>query len=127
MADPDKDAGTGLERFFSRLDVLQLHAGHFALRRVQDVRDHRIPDELDLLVPEHTVPHNPGGPQLVAPVNDGHLCGVARQEERLFGGRVAAAHHNHRFASEEIAVTGGAGRNAVAQELALRFQTQHLR
>src|SRR5438552_3338612 len=94
VADADEHSVTRLYGFFSLHHVLDFHPGYRALRRVQNVRDHRIPDELDLLVAPHPVLHDLGGPQLVTTVNDRNLGGIAGEEQRLFRRRVTAT-HNH--------------------------------
>ena len=53
-----------------------------------------------------------------------HAAGDVAQVERLFHGRVAAANHGHFLVAVEEAVTGGAGRDALAGEGRLRLQTQ---
>src|SRR5205823_8431116 len=84
------------------------------------------PNELDLFVAMQAVLHDLRRAELAAPVDNGHLRGVAGEEERLFRRRIAAPDHHHRLAAEEVAVAGGAGGNAVAQQLALGLETQHL-
>ena len=126
VADADEHSVTRLYGFFSLHHVLDFHPGYRALRRVQNVRDHRIPDELDLLVAPHPVLHDLGGPQLITTVNDRNLGGIAGEEQRLFRRRVTATHNHDGLAAEEVAVASGAGGDAVTQQLALGLQTDHL-
>jgi hypothetical protein len=52
------------------------------------------------------------------------LGGKAGEEERLFHGRVAAAHHGNLLAAEEEAVAGGATGDAVADQRLFARQAQ---
>ena len=59
---------------------------------------------------------NGAGPQLVATVDHVHVGGVARDEETLVQGRVAATDDRDVHVLEEGGVTGGAVGDAVAGE-----------
>ena len=91
------------------------------------VGDHGVPAELDLGVGEGPLLHDLGGPQLVAPVDDGDLGGEAGEEEGLLHGGVAAAGHGDVLVAEEEAVAGGAGRDAVAEQALLVGHAEHQR
>ncbi len=45
-------------------------------------------------------------------MDDGHVLGIASQEQAFFDGAVAAADHHHIFPFEEPAIAGGAVRDS---------------
>ena len=55
------------------------------------------------------------------------LAAEAREEVGLFHGRIAAADHHDVLAAIEEAVAGGAGADAVADQLLLGFEAQPAR
>jgi len=73
------------------------------------------------------IEHDLGRTELLAAVDQCHLAAEPRQEIGLFhGGVTAPDHHDFPLAVEE-AVTSGAGADAVADKLLLRFQPQPAR
>ena len=73
------------------------------------------------------VEHDLRGAELLAAVHQGDLAAEARQEVGLFHGGIAAADHHDLLAAIEEAVAGGAGADAVADQLLLRWQAQPAR
>ena len=98
--------------------------GDFALAGVLDLLDLGVPLERDLRVGEGLVLHDLRRAQRLAPVDHGDVRREPREEDRLFHRRVAAADDGDGLAAEEIAVAGGAGRHAVADQRALRGQAE---
>ena len=86
------------------------------------VLDNAIPDKFDLFIRLGAVLHDLRGAQLIPPVDDVDFRGEARQEIRLFHGRIASADHGENFVTKEGAVTGRASGNAVPQQTAFIFQ-----
>ena len=87
----------------------------------------RVPGELDARVGERPLLHDLRGAQLVPPVDEGHRGGEAREEDRLFEGRVAPADHGDVLVAEEEAVAGGAGGDPVAEQAGLVLGTPSIR
>src|SRR5690606_27413713 len=104
------------------------HAGDAAV--VAQHLVHRVvPDDLDLAglgLGEQLVLHDLLGAQLVAPVHQVDLAGDVAQVQGLLDGGVAAADHRHVLVTEEEAVAGGAGGDALAHEGLLALQAQVL-
>ena len=90
----------------------------------EDLLDHGVPVEADLLVREGPVLHDLRGAQLVATVHDRSPGREPGEEQRLLDRRVAAAHHQQLLAPEEEAVAGGAGRRRRAPQPALGGQAE---
>src|SRR6185437_15113494 len=89
-----------------------------------DLSDHRVPGEADLGVLERPSRHDLAGPQLVAPVHDGHGLGETGQEDRLLDRRVAAADDGDVLVTEKEAVTGRTPRDAVTRQPVLTLQAK---
>src|SRR4029077_8483681 len=90
----------------------------------QDVDDLAVPDEFDLRIGERLVLHHFRRAQRLAPLDDGHFRGEAREEDPLFHRGIAAADDDDRTALEEGAVAGRAAGDTTANELALRGQPE---
>jgi hypothetical protein len=84
------------------------------LLRPDDLVDHRVPHEGDVVAREQPFLQDLFRTQFVAPVHQRHRLGDVREIERFLDGRVAAADHDHVLAAVEEAVAGRAGRHAVA-------------
>src|SRR5215469_18721825 len=104
MADTNEEPVAALDCLLSRFHVLDDNARDFALLRIEDVRDHGIPDEPNLLVTHHAILHDFRSAQLITPMNYRYFCGVARQKKRLLGRSISAANHRYRPVAKEIAV-----------------------
>src|SRR5262249_27703008 len=85
------------------------------LERLDDVRR----EELDGVDRPRPLEHDLRSAELVATVDDRHLRGELREEDRLLHGAVAAADDDGRLLAEERGVAGGAVRHAAAAELLL--------
>ena len=85
-----------------------------------------VPERFDLWVLEQAVLKDLFGSQFVAAVDQGHLGGKVRQEQRLFHSRVAAADHDDLLSAIEEPVACRAGRDAKALERLFRRKTQPL-
>ena len=75
---------------------------------------------------EEAVLQNALGLEFIAAVNHGDFAGEIGEEQGFFNGGVAAADDQHLFVAVEEAIAGGAGRNAEALEVLLRWQVQPL-
>src|SRR5258707_10436394 len=84
-------------------------------------------DEFNFLVGSGAINHDLGSAKFISAVNQMNLAGVARKKVGLFHGGITAANYGDRFATEEIAVAGSTGGNAVADQFAFPFQTQQPR
>src|SRR5580692_1217102 len=114
VADGDEEAG-GIElRLLAGDGMAHLESAHLGV--AHDVGDHGVPQELDLGVGLGPLLHDLGGPEVLATVHEGDLLGEAGEEVGLLEGGVAAADDGDVVSPEEEAVTGGAGRDAVAEE-----------
>ena len=87
--------------------------------------DHHGRDEVDLLIGAGAIEHDFAGAKFPASMKQMNAAGEARQEHGLFHGRIASAHDGDLFAAKEKSVASGAGGDAMADELALGFQSQH--
>ena len=102
--------------------VAQPHAGDaLGLVGAQHLGDLGVVEHIDLLVGDQARLVGLVGAQAVAAMDQGHLVGEVGEEQRFLHRGVAAADHRDLLAAVEEAVAGGAGRNAEALELALRW------
>ena len=101
--------------------------GDHVLRHVVNLFHHGIGEELDLGIMPRAIQHDFGGAELVAAVDQRDFAAEAGEEIGLFHGGIAAAHHHDLLAAVEEAVAGGAGADAVADQLLLGFQAQPAR
>ena len=106
-------------------DVSQPDVGD-ALRLVlaQNVVHDGVPAHRDVRARHQPLDHDLLGAEGIAPVHDGDVLGEMGEVERLLDRRIAAADHEHRFAAEEEAVAGRAGRDAEAPEGVLARQVE---
>src|SRR5712691_3641182 len=111
---------------FSGLRMAQPHTFHEAFGG-DDFLDYGRRDELDFPVGLGAFNHDLGGAEFLAAVDEIYLAGVARQKVGLFHSGIAAAHHGDGLASKEIAVAGGAGGNAVADQFFFALEAQQTR
>ena len=75
--------------------------------------------ELDLGIGARAVQHDLRGAEFIAAMDQRHLCAEAREEVGFFHGGIAAADHHDLLAAVKEAVAGGAGTDAVADQLLL--------
>src|SRR5207302_7001329 len=99
------------------LNGIFVHVGNF----VDEGRGNKI----DLLVRSRAVEHDLGGPKFTPPMNQVHPADEARQKDGLLHGGIASAYHRYFLAAKEKSVASGASGDAVADQLALRFESQH--
>src|SRR5436305_1911706 len=78
----------------------------------QDLLDDGVGADSDLRVLPGALEHDARGPELPAPVQDGHGAGEPGEEGRLLHRGVAAAHHDDVLVAEEEAVAGRARADA---------------
>ena len=83
-----------------------------------------VPDDLDVRRVEDALLHRLGGAELVAAVHQIDLVAQFGEIGGLLQGGVAATDDGHVLAAEEVAVAGGAGRNAEAAVGLLAFEAQ---
>ena len=114
MADAQKEAVAGQLVLLVLDHVVDPQRLDAVLHVAQDVGHDAVPEKLDLGVLGGAIGHDLGGPQLTAPVDHRNLAGEARQEDRLFHGRIAATYHGHVLVLEKGAVAGGAAGDAAA-------------
>ena len=84
---------------------------------VVDVFDHGIGEELDLRIAARAIQHDLRSAESIAAMHQGHFSAEAREEVGLFHGGIAAAHHHDLLAAIKESVAGGAGADAVADQL----------
>ena len=80
--------------------------------------------QVDLLVRPGAVEHDRRGAEVLAPVDDRHLVGELRQEDRLLHRGVAATDHDHVLVPEERRVADGAIGDAAALQRALGVEPE---
>src|SRR5205807_1823269 len=114
-ADEDEDA--------AHLQLLLLPLLHVAdaldVLVPDDLLDLRVQDELDLGIGPGPLLEDGLGSELVTPVDDVHLRGVARQELPLLERGVATSDHRQDLVLEEGSVTDGAVGDPPAGQLQL--------
>src|SRR5215471_6916917 len=81
-------------------------------------------NKLDLLVLPGAVNHDLGGSKFLPAVNQIDLACVTRKKIGLFHRGIASAHDGNGFSTKEVTVARCARGNAVANQLALSFQTK---
>lgn len=108
------------DTFFARLHIADLKACHLldkALLQSEDIHGHMVPYDLDVRGVQNQFLQGGSAAELAAAVHNIDLGAELRQIERVFQRRVAAADDDGGAFAEEVAVAGGAGRNAEAAEL----------
>src|SRR5262249_43067549 len=106
------------------LDVSNPDTGELALGNAESFLDDDRGHELDLLVRVGAVDHDRRGSELVATVENRHLRGELRQEDRLLHRGVAAADDNDLLIAVERGVTDGAVRDSATMERALGLEVE---
>jgi hypothetical protein len=81
---------------------------HVLLFHAQHLFHGGVGAQLDVGMGHGAVQHDLGRAEGLTPVQQRDLAGKAGEKQRLFHGRVAAAHHGNLLAAEEEAVAGGA-------------------
>ena len=84
-------------------------------------------EKLNFLVGVGAIQHDFGGAKFVAAMQQRDLARKFGEEGGFLHGGIAAADHHDFLAAKKEAVAGGAGGNAVAQKMPLRFDAQHAR
>ena len=100
---------------------------HFLLFDAQHFVHHRVRAELDVGMRHRPLQHDLRRAELRPPMQQRHLARKARQKQRLFHRRVAAAHHRNRLVAEEEPVARRAARNAMPDQRLLARQSQPAR
>src|SRR6266481_1012422 len=111
----------------ARLQVVQLHPADEVGGDVVNLLHHGIGKELDLGIAARAVKHDFRRAKLIAAVHQRHLRAEAGEEIGLLHGGIAAADDHDLAAAIEESVAGGAGADAVADQLLLRGQAQPAR
>jgi hypothetical protein len=124
VADAEEECAGGEIPDFAGFHVSQLQARDFLVIDVINIFDDGVGEELNFLVVLRALQHDFGSAETFAAMNERDLGGEAGEEDRFLHGGVAAADHDDFFAGKEKAVAGGAGRNAVADQLLLVRQAQ---
>src|SRR6202451_1353804 len=106
------------------LEIPQRQTRDFFLLNVVYVFDDRIEQKRNFLVLLSAIQHDLRSAEVLAAVDERDFRGEARQENRFFHGRIAAPDHGYLLAREREAVTSGAGRNAVSDQLLLVRESQ---
>ena len=125
VADGDEDA---VELDFADgagFSVADADAVDGAVAVAEDFLDDGRGDEFNFLVGARAVNHDSAGAKIIAAVDQVDFAGVAAEEVGLFHGGIAAADDGNGLAAEKETVAGGAGRDAVAEELAFGLQAEH--
>ncbi len=102
--------------FLSAFHILQLHRLNAFLLGIQDVGQHRIPDELDLLMLERPIGHDLGSPQFVSSMDNGHFFCKLGEKQSLLQGRISATLHHDLLVTKEESIAGRASRYTVPNE-----------
>src|SRR3984893_9385903 len=126
VPDGNEDAMNRNVELFAGVGIADANAFHTRLIG-QNFFYHRRRHKLYFFIAARAVNHDFGGAKFVAPVNQIHARGIAREEAGLFHGGVAAANHRDGLVAKKETVTGGAGGNTVAQELTFFGKAQHAR
>src|SRR5207245_7108884 len=115
----DHEPAADLERGALARDRVFQHEVVRPLLIPLDLHDLLLPDHLDLRIREGPLLQDLRGPELVAPVYDVHLAGVAGEIVRLLDRRVPPPYHGEHLALEERAVAHRAVRHALPRILLL--------
>ena len=115
MATKTPDTSISLGSLVSTLQ--DAHFFHGLLVHVVDFLDHVRREKLNFLVGVRAIQHDLGGAKFVAAMQQRDFARKSREERGFLHGGVAAADHHDFLAAEKEAVAGGAGGNAVAQQL----------
>src|SRR5690606_11599920 len=99
--------------------IPDLDAAHRLLFNAENFLNGTVPDNFDLRMLQHAIPHDLGGAQLIAAVNQSDLAAETSQEQSLFASGVAAAYDDDIHVAIKSAVTGGASRHSAAAEKSL--------
>src|SRR5262249_60280754 len=105
-------------------DVSKPAPGQLALGTAERFLGYDRGTELDLLVRVGAVDHDRRGSELVPTVENRHLRGELRQEDRLLHRGVAAADDNDLLVAVERGVTDGAVRDSATMERALGLEVE---
>ena len=124
MADGDEEAVDLLPPLPPGLDIPQLDGRDAALAVVQNLVHQGAGQPLDFGVGAGAVEHDPGGSELVAPMDDGDFRAEAGEEVGLLHGGIAAAGDHDLLAPEEEAVASGATADAVSDQLPLAWDSE---
>ena len=127
VADRDEHAFDGQRLFLLGLDVAQRHHFDVFLVHIVDFFDRIRRHECDFLVGAGAIEHDFGSAKFVAAVDERDMLRKLRQKRGFFHCRVAAADDEDVAVAKEKTVAGGAGGNAVAQQVTLRFNPEHAR
>src|SRR5437879_2513572 len=127
VADGHKNAFHQQFGFLRGLQIAKQHGLDGILAHVGDGLDNRWRHEAKLRVRAGAVEHNLGGSKFPPPMDQVNPAGKARQKECFLHGGVASAHDHDFLAAKEKSIASGAGGDAMANELALRFETEHAR
>src|SRR5258708_1954047 len=106
------------------LEVPKLHPRYEVVADVVDILDHSVSQHTDLGIVAGALQHDFGSAKLLAAVDQRHLFAETGQKIRLFHGRISATDDHDLLAAIEEAVAGGAGADAMADELLLIRQIQ---
>src|SRR6476661_8208465 len=90
----------------------------------KNLRDYRVPGEVDLGILERAGGHDLAGPQLVAAVHDGDGSGESGQEDCFLDCRVAAADDRNVLVPEEEAITRSTPGDAVSGQPVLTLKPE---
>ena len=125
-ADEDEDPGDRERTGPPGHQVFHIDLPHLALFTFDFGHD-AIGDQLDFWILARRLHQNRLGSKLLAPMDDVDLARVARQEDSLLQGGVAATDHRDHLFLEEGAIADGALRHAAALKLTLAGDAQLLR
>src|ERR1700729_2946299 len=114
----------GKIRYFICLQVAQLEARDFVQSRIVNILDDRVGEKLNLVIMLRTIQHDFGSTEASPPMNERDLGSKASEEQGFLHCGIAAADHHNFLPRKEEAITGGARRNPVADELVLVGQSQ---
>src|SRR5258708_3519770 len=109
------------------LNVPQLHPRYEVLAGIVDILDYSVSQHTDLGIVAGALQHDFRSAKLLAAVDHRHFFAETGQEIRFFHGRISAADDHNLLPAIEKTVAGGAGADAMADELLLIRQIQPAR
>ena len=127
VADAKKHELDGQLGPFAGDHVAELETLNVLLLNAEDLLDYGTGKEFDIRVSNGALQHDAAGAKVFAAIDESNLFGKARQKERLFHCRVAAADHRDLLSGGEEAIAGSAGTDTVADQGLLAREIQPAR
>lgn len=97
VSDSEEERAGGKVPNFSGLHVSQLECGDFMFRRIMDIFDDGVGEEMNLVVLLSAIQHDFGGAKAFATMNERDLGGETSEECGFLHGGIAAPDHDNFF------------------------------